>query len=60
MEYVWVERDNDPESPRYGKVKGVYMALQPGYAEEMLPIDHPDVQEYNDYWGSNLHSPDAM
>lgn len=34
---VYVERGPD------GAVKGVYRCKQPGYAEEQLPADHPDV-----------------
>ena len=34
---VYVERDAQ------GKVKGVYGPKQPGYAEEELADDHPDI-----------------
>jgi uncharacterized protein with HEPN domain len=30
-----------------GEVTGVYSGAQPGYAEEELPDDHPDVVEFN-------------
>lgn len=40
MEPVWVERDDN------GAIKGVYANLQPGYAEEQLPGDDPDVAAF--------------
>jgi len=36
-EMVWIERDTD------GAIKGVYLNQQPGYAEEQLPRDDPEV-----------------
>lgn len=29
-----------------GKITGVYANAQPGYAEEELPADHPEVVEF--------------
>jgi len=37
---MFVERDEN------GQVKGLYACLQPGYAEEELADDHPDVVAY--------------
>jgi hypothetical protein len=37
---MFIERDEA------GKIKGVYSQPQPGYAEEELPDDHPDVMAY--------------
>lgn len=45
----YVERDKD------GIVKGVYACLQPGYAEEMLPDDHPDILKFNDAQASIIN-----
>jgi hypothetical protein len=36
-EYVWVERTGG------GAIKGIYANKQPGYAEEQLPDDNPEV-----------------
>lgn len=38
---VWVERNG------LGRVKGIYANRQPGYAEELLDNDHPDVVAFN-------------
>jgi hypothetical protein len=43
---VFVQRESSQASPDFGKVIGVYRNLQPGYAEEELPADHPDVVAY--------------
>lgn len=34
---LWIERDGG------GQVKGVYGIRQPGYADEMVAEEHPDV-----------------
>ena len=31
---------------RDGQIVGVYAKRQPGYAEEQLPDDHPDIEAY--------------
>jgi hypothetical protein len=40
MSTLWVERD------ARGKVKGVYANRQPGYADEELAANHPDIVAY--------------
>jgi hypothetical protein len=37
---VFIERTPD------GAIKGVYANKQPGYAEEAMPADHPDIAAF--------------
>jgi hypothetical protein len=46
---MFVQREQDKLLPRFGKVKGLFVVKQPGYAEEELPDGHADILEYKAY-----------
>jgi hypothetical protein len=52
IEKRFVERDKD------GKVVGEYACLQPGYAEEELSEDHPDITAYRNQPRKKLLTPE--
>jgi hypothetical protein len=49
---MFVQREQDKLSPRFGKVKGLYVVKQPGYAEEELAASHADVVEFTAHLAS--------